>query len=223
MRSRSVAILVTASFLTMTGCSAMRERRWGLCAVAGGVLGAAVGAGTAGGLVNAYEGGSGGSNTETGAAAGGGALAGAAVGTVLGHLLCDPKEQAPPPPPPPAPPPPPPPAPRKIETISGPNFDFDKVHLRPAGEAKVEHAVRVMQENPSMRVVVEGYTDSIGSDAYNMKLSERRAETVRDFMVSKGISPTRITTRGFGKANPIASNKTAEGRAENRRVEIIAQ
>lgn len=74
-----------------------------------------------------------------------------------------------------------------------------------------------------MRVVVEGYTDSIGSDAYNMKLSERRAETVRDFMVSKGISPTRITTRGFGKANPIASNKTAEGRAENRRVEIIAQ
>ena len=222
MRSRSVAVLVTASFLAMTGCSAMRERRWGLCAVAGGVLGAAVGAGTAGGLVNAYEGGSGGSNAETGAAAGGGALAGAAVGTVLGHLLCDPKEQAPPPPPPPAPPPPPP-TPRKIETISGPNFDFDKVHLRPEGEAKVDHAVRVMQENPSMRVVVEGYTDSIGSDAYNMQLSERRAETVRDYMVKKGISPSRITTRGFGKSNPIASNKTAAGRAENRRVEIIAQ
>jgi len=223
MRSRSVAILVTASFLAMTGCSAMRERRWGLCAVAGGVLGAAVGAGTAGGLVNAYEGGSGGSNTETGAAAGGGALAGAAVGTVLGHLLCDPKEQAPPPPPPPAPPPPPSPAPRKIETISGPNFDFDKVHLRPAGEAKVEHAVRLMQENPSMHVVVDGYTDSIGSDAYNLKLSERRAEAVRDLMVQKGISASRITTHGYGKARPVASNNTAEGRAENRRVEIVAE
>jgi len=121
------------------------------------------------------------------------------------------------------PPPPPPPAPRKIETISGPNFDFDKVHLRPAGEAKVDHAVKLMQENPNLRVVAEGYTDSIGSDAYNQKLSERRAGTVRDYMVSKGISASRITTRGFGKARPVASNQTAEGRAENRRVEISAE
>src|SRR5438094_6638820 len=159
MRDRSVTAIGLVGLMILMGCSAVRERRWGYCALAGGLVGAAVGAGTAGGLVNAYEGGHGGSHQETGEAAGAGAVGGAAVGTVLGHLLCDPKEQAPPPPPPPAPPPPPP-APRKIETISGPNFDFDKVHLRPAGEAKVEHAVRVMQENPSMRVVVEGYTDS---------------------------------------------------------------
>src|SRR5215470_2327732 len=182
----------------MTGCSAMRERHWGLCAVAGGVLGAAVGGGTAGGLVNAYEGGSGGSDTETAAAAAGGAVVGAAVGTVLGHLLCDPKEQAPPPPPPPAPPPPPPAAPRKIETISGPNFDFDKAHLRPQGEVKLDHVVKLMQDNPSMRVVAEGHTDSVGSHEYNLKLSERRAETVKDYLVSKGISASRITTRGLG-------------------------
>jgi len=209
--------------LGMTGCAAMQERRWGTCAVAGGVIGALAGAGTAGGLVNAYEGGSGGSHQETGEAAGAGAVAGAGVGALVGHLLCDPKEMPPPPPPAPAPPPPPPPAPRKIETISGPNFDFDKVHLRPEGETKVEHVVRLMRENPSMRVVVEGHTDSIGSDAYNLKLSERRAESVKDYMVSKGISASRITTRGLGKADPVASNKTAAGRAENRRVEIIAQ
>src|SRR5262249_20665892 len=155
-------------------------------------------------------------------APGGGPPPGAAVGTVPGHPPCDPKEQAPPPPPPPAPPPPPP-TPHKIETISGPNFDFDKAHLRPQGEAKVDHAVRIMQENPSMRVVVEGHTDSVGSHEYNLKLSERRAETVRDYMVKKGISASRITTRGLGEADPVASNKTAEGRAENRRVEIIAQ
>ena len=83
--------------------------------------------------------------------------------------------------------------------------------------------MRVMGENPSMHVVVDGYTDSIGSDAYNLKLSERRAEAVRDLMVQKGISASRITTHGYGKSRPVASNNTAEGRAENRRVEIVAE
>ena len=72
-------------------------------------------------------------------------------------------------------------------------------------------------------VVVEGHTDSIGSDAYNMKLSQRRAATVRDYMVENGISPSRIKTEAFGKTKPIASNKTAAGRAQNRRVDIVAQ
>jgi OOP family OmpA-OmpF porin len=74
-----------------------------------------------------------------------------------------------------------------------------------------------------MRVSIEGHTDSIGTDAYNQKLSERRARTVRDHMVGQGIAADRITTRGFGESKPIASNETAEGRAQNRRVEIFAE
>jgi outer membrane protein OmpA-like peptidoglycan-associated protein len=225
MRSRSVSILAMVGLLGLSGCSAMQERRWGMCAVAGGLVGAAVGAGTAGGLVNAYEGGDGGNRKETGAAAGSGAVVGAAVGTLLGHVLCDPKEMPPPPPPAaaPPPPPPPPPAPRKLETISGPNFDFDKSRLRPEGQAKVDRVVKLMEDNPSMHVAVEGHTDSIGSDAYNQRLSEQRAAAVRDYMVSKGISGSRITSRGYGKTRPIADNKTASGRAQNRRVEIISE
>ena len=75
----------------------------------------------------------------------------------------------------------------------------------------------------SLRVSVEGHTDSIGSDAYNQRLSERRAKAVRDYMVEQGIDTDRIATHGWGEAKPVATNKTEEGRAQNGRVEIIAQ
>jgi OOP family OmpA-OmpF porin len=78
-----------------------------------------------------------------------------------------------------------------------------------------------MREDPTLRVSVEGHTDSVGSDAYNMRLSERRAVSVRDYMIAEGIAADRITTRGLGKSHPVATNDTAEGRAENRRVEIL--
>ena len=87
----------------------------------------------------------------------------------------------------------------------------------------VDGAVKVMKDKPNMRVSVEGHTDSIGSDAYNQKLSERRAQAVRDYLVSQGIDAARISVKGWGKAKPVASNKTEAGRAENRRVEIIAE
>ena len=80
-----------------------------------------------------------------------------------------------------------------------------------------------MREQPTLVVVVEGHTDSIGSDAYNMKLSQRRANAVRDYMVKNGVSGSRIKTEAYGKTRPIASNKTAEGRAQNRRVDIVTQ
>jgi len=127
----------------------------------------------------------------------------------------------PPPPPPPAPAPPA--APRKIETLMGAHFDFDKATLRPAGKEKVQHAVQVANENPSMRIRIEGYTDSIGSDTYNTKLGQRRADAVKAYMVQLGIDPNRITTKSFGENNPVATNSTAEGRAQNRRVEILGQ
>jgi outer membrane protein OmpA-like peptidoglycan-associated protein len=205
--------------LALSGCTTINQRRWGTCAVAGALIGGTVGGVTGGVAVNNNGNAS---NGERAAGIVGGGAAGALVGGLLGHVICDPVKEAPPPPPPPAPPPPPPP-PTKIETLTGTQFDFNKATLRPEGVAKVEHAVGVLQGNPSLHVVVEGYTDSIGSDAYNLKLSERRAETVRNLMVEKGISASRITTRGFGKANPVADNKTAAGRAQNRRVEIIAQ
>jgi len=108
-------------------------------------------------------------------------------------------------------------------TLHGPQFDFNKSTLKPEGKRMVDDAVKVMKDKPDLKVSVEGHTDSIGSVAYNQRLSERRANTVRDYMVSQGIDAARITTRGYGKTKPIASNDTAEGRAENRRVEIIPE
>src|SRR5205807_479589 len=107
--------------------------------------------------------------------------------------------------------------------LTGPSFEFDKAILTAEGRQHVEHAIVIMREQPTLVVVVEGHTDSIGSDAYNMKLSQRRANAVRDYMVKNGVSGSRIKTEAYGKTRPIASNKTAEGRAQNRRVDIVTQ
>src|SRR5215470_14606374 len=209
MRDRGAIAIGLASLLTLSGCAAMEEREWSYCALGGGLIGAAVGAGTAGGLVNAYVKSDDGVSGPTGAAAAGGAVAGAAIGTVLGHLLCDPEiAQAPPPPPPP------PPAKKHVTLSADTYFDFNKSTLKPEGKRVIDaEVIAPMQSNPNLRALLEGHTDSIGSEAYNMKLSERRANAVKDYMVSKGISASRITTKGYGKTKPIADNKTAEGRA----------
>jgi outer membrane protein OmpA-like peptidoglycan-associated protein len=104
----------------------------------------------------------------------------------------------------------------------GPQFDFNKATLRPDGKAAVGTAADTLRGTKE-RVVVTGYTDSVGSDTYNLKLSERRANTVRDALVADGIAADRITTKGMGESNPVASNDTAAGRAQNRRVDIVAQ
>ena len=229
MRLRKVATIGVIGILGLTGCGSMKERRWGACAVGGGVLGALAGAGTAGGLVEGYEsGGSGASatDTETAIAAGSGALVGALLGTLLGHALCDPVEAAPPPPPPPpAPAPaPPPPAARKTMTLSADTyFDFDKATLKPGGEDRIDEILPALKEDPKKRVLVEGHTDSVGSEQYNQGLSERRADAVARYLASQGISMSRIETRGYGESKPVASNSTAEGRAQNRRVEITTE
>lgn len=77
------------------------------------------------------------------------------------------------------------------------------------------------REHPQRTVLIEGYTDSRGSDAYNLGLSERRAEAVQDFLLENGISPDRVRARGYGKAYPVASNATEAGRLQNRRVEVV--
>lgn len=99
-------------------------------------------------------------------------------------------------------------------------FDFDKSVLKPAGKKSIDEAVAKMQNVDVEVVIATGHTDYIGSDAYNQKLSERRAKSVKEYMVAKGIPAAKITTLGKGKTQPVATNKTKEGRAKNRRVDI---
>ena len=128
------------------------------------------------------------------------------------------------PPPPPAPAPVPAPAPKpvteKVTFAADVFFDFDKAILKPEGKAKLDDLVSKLKGISLEVIIAIGHTDSIGSDAYNQKLSVRRAEAVKAYLVSKGIEPNRIYTEGKGKSQPIADNRTAEGRAKNRRVEI---
>jgi OOP family OmpA-OmpF porin len=99
-------------------------------------------------------------------------------------------------------------------------FDFDKSVLKPAGKKSIDDAVAKMQRVDVEMVIATGHTDSVGTDAYNQKLSERRATSVKEYMVSKGITAAKITTLGKGETQPVATNKTKEGRAKNRRVDI---
>jgi OOP family OmpA-OmpF porin len=99
-------------------------------------------------------------------------------------------------------------------------FDFDKSVVKPAGKTKLDDLVSKVKDINLEVIIAVGNTDSVGSDAYNQKLSVRRAEAVKAYLVSKGIEKNRIYTEGKGEKQPVASNVTAEGRAKNRRVEI---
>jgi OOP family OmpA-OmpF porin len=131
---------------------------------------------------------------------------------------------APPPPPPPAPkpPPPPPPAPtsEKVTFAAEALFDFDKSVVKPEGRARLDDLVGKIKGITLEVVIAVGHTDAIGTDAYNQRLSVRRAEAVKAYLVSKGIPANRIYTEGKGKKQPVADNRTAAGRAKNRRVEV---
>jgi OOP family OmpA-OmpF porin len=99
-------------------------------------------------------------------------------------------------------------------------FDFDKSVLKPEGKAKLDDLVGKVKGINLEVIIAVGHTDSVGSDAYNQKLSVRRAEAVKAYLVSKGIEKNRVYTEGKGEKQPVATNKTKEGRAKNRRVEI---
>ena len=106
-------------------------------------------------------------------------------------------------------------------TLRGVLFDFDKATLTQAARDSVQRAVSYLKDHANARIEVQGYTDAKGSDEYNLQLSERRANAVRERLVSQGIAANRISTKGFGKADPVADNGTDGGRAQNRRVVII--
>jgi len=108
-----------------------------------------------------------------------------------------------------------------IVNISDVLFDFNKYTLKPGAREKLAKVSGILLAYPGLKIQVEGYTDSIGSDDYNMTLSQQRADAVRTYMVSQGVPPDTVTALGLGKADPVADNATAAGRQQNRRVEMV--
>jgi len=99
-------------------------------------------------------------------------------------------------------------------------FDFDKDDLKPEAVAELNKAIKIMQENPSLKVELAGHTDSIGTEEYNINLGGERAVAVYDYFISKGLTDDRLLVRSYGEGTPVAANNTDEGRAKNRRVDI---
>lgn len=104
--------------------------------------------------------------------------------------------------------------------LEGVNFETNSAKLKPESSQVLDRVAESLKANPGVRVEVAGYTDSAGKQAYNVDLSKRRAASVRSYLVSKGIAASRLETKGYGPAHPVADNTTAEGRARNRRVEL---
>jgi OmpA-OmpF porin, OOP family len=136
---------------------------------------------------------------------------------------------APKPEPKPAPPPPKPeskpeakpkPVAEKVTFAADVLFDFDKSVIKPEGKSKLDDLANKVKGINLEVVIAVGHADSIGSDEYNQRLSVRRAESVKAYFVSRGLEPNRVYTEGKGEKQPVANNKTADGRAKNRRTEI---
>ncbi len=225
-RTSYLACLLVGLLVLTSGCSNMSARQKGF------LQGAAVGAAIGGGGGAAIGSGVDNSNRDNGAAIG--AVSGALVGGVIGALMAKeppaPEKPCPPPapkveapaPPPPAPKvelPPPPPVKERI-VLRGINFDFDKSDIKKEFVPVLEEAAKILKTHPNTGVVIEGHTDAIGTDKYNQGLSERRANSVKKFLISRGIPASQLQTIGYGESKPIADNKTAAGRAMNRRVEF---
>ncbi|MBW8371283.1 MAG: OmpA family protein [Thiobacillus sp.] len=113
------------------------------------------------------------------------------------------------------------PAPPQKLVLEGVNFDFDKASLRQEDIGSLDNDVATLKSWGDVNIEVAGHTDSMGSDAYNMKLSQQRAEAVRNFLISRGVAADRLTAKGYGESQPVADNATDEGRFKNRRVELV--
>ena len=225
--ARSLAVSLVATIALAMGCANMTPKT---CLVLGGVLGGAGGA-TYG--TNHDQG----KDIDAGIGYG---VAGAAVVGTAAYFLCKAMgvgeapaaEPAPAPAPEPiaearaaAPPteePAPAPQAQRI-VLRGVQFEFDKADIRPDAGVILDEAANQLSQVAGARVSVDGHTDSSGSDAYNQALSERRAAAVREYLVSKGVDASRLSSNGYGEAQPVADNASDEGRALNRRVELKVQ
>lgn len=198
--TRKAVPLILASGL-LTGCAGIQKTDWPTCAAVGGVTGAALGA------------------IESSEWAGGGALIGAGMAaaycwvhgaeeqvavveeTVVEETVT-----------------PEPAEPVRVELDV--KFDFDKSVVKEESQGDIKALADFMSQYPSTSTVVEGHTDSVGTDAYNQGLSERRANAVRDVLVNQyGVGGDRVSSVGYGESRPVADNSTSDGRAINRRVE----
>ena len=197
--TRKAVPLILASTL-LTGCAGLQKSDWPTCAAVGGVGGAALGA------------------IECSTWAGGGALVGAGMAAaycwvhgaeeqvavveevVVEEVVAEPAE------------------PVRVELDV--KFDFDKAQVKQESYGDIKALADFMKQYPQTSTVVEGHTDSVGSDAYNQGLSERRASAVREVLVNQyGVESGRVQAVGYGESRPVADNATADGRAINRRVE----
>lgn len=224
-RRRIGGVAAVALLIAISGCAGTRpnrggfncDRDWGagtaVGAIAGGLIGGAIG----GGIV-ATSGETKRQSDDYATAIGIGAAAGSLIGSLFGHCAFDPqREEEPPPPPAPAPPPP---VVKQRIVLRGVNFDFDKSTIRRDAAEILTEAARILNDQPDVRVSVDGHTDAKGTDEYNQRLSERRAQAVVDQLERFGVSRGRLQPQGFGESRPVATNETDEGRAENRRVEL---
>ncbi|MGH6900066.1 MAG: OmpA family protein [Geminicoccaceae bacterium] len=100
-------------------------------------------------------------------------------------------------------------------------FDVDRAELKPGGTQQLARVADFLRNHPDRNLLVEGHTDSTASDTYNLALSQRRANAVEDFLISQGVDPRRISSRGYGEQLPVATNDTTAGRQQNRRVELV--
>ncbi|TFH85358.1 OmpA family protein [Billgrantia azerbaijanica] len=222
-KSTTGLLLGSALVLGLSGCattidggassasSDTSERAWYqhpmVCGLAGGLVGGGIGYAT-----------SSESDEDDGAAIG------STAGATIGALLCVDRTPKAEPEPAPMPEPEPEPAPEpEFEPVvlsSDVNFAFDSAELRPEASTRLDEVAARLRENPEITVTIEGHTDSVGSNEYNRDLSQRRADSVRDYLVSQGIAANRMRTIGYGEERPVATNDTDAGRAQNRRVEI---
>ena len=100
-------------------------------------------------------------------------------------------------------------------------FDFNKYEVKNKVKGSLNTLAKALEENPDIRIKIDGYTDFIGSEGYNLELSVKRAKAIKNYLVDRGVKSSNISIEGYGKQNPIANNATAAGRAKNRRVEFI--
>ncbi len=211
------SLLVVLIAISLSACTVRNAPTPLSCAIAGAGIGAA-GAGTIYAEEEDSEG-----FEEVAAAAGIGAAAGALVG--LGVCMLFNEEAAPPPPAPK-----PAPLPEILENVGDPcegvvqlqmiHFDFDSAKIREEGKPLLRGLAQALQRCPQRLVRVEAHTDSIGSEAYNLSLSDRRASSVYMFLTENGVPASMLESKGFGEAEPVASNETEAGRKKNRRVEL---
>ena len=217
LRNKTAALVCLVFFVLLSRCamSPGKQDAIMLGAATGGLIGGAMGCGAAG-IVDA-------SNAEafeigcpTGVALGG--IVGGVVGAVT---YWEPVATAQPTTVTPPPPLLPPPAPSERVVLRGVHFDFNKANIRADAVPILDEAASLLSKHPNVTINVNGYCDAIGSDAYNLKLSQRRAAAVANYLEDKGIRSNRLIAHGYGKTHFVASNATAAGRAENRRVELV--